>query len=79
MKTVISALIDKVTYLNVILTVIAALLAIQTVRDLGLIGPKAAHAAGPAPVHIESVAGNLPVVIKAPVSYNGNVCAGPCR
>jgi len=37
------------------------------------------HAASIMPVHIESVAGNIPVAIKAPLSYSVSVCAVPCK
>jgi hypothetical protein len=80
MRVVIANLVKKVTYLNLILTIIAILLGIQVAHNLGLFGPTNAHATSVTPVHIESVAKNIPVAIKEPIStYPGNVCVAPCR
>lgn len=80
MRVAIANLVKKVTYLNLILTIIAILLGIQVVHNLGIFSPKDAQAASVTPVHIESVAGNIPVAIKEPIStYPGNVCVAPCR
>ena len=80
MRTMIANLVKKVSYLNVVLTIIAILLAIQVVHNLGFVGPQNAQAANVTPVHIESVAGNIPVAIKEPIStYPDSVCVAPCR
>ncbi len=80
MRAILANFVNKVTYLNLILTIIAILLGIQVAHNLGFFGPKNAHAADVTPVRIESVAGNIPVAIKEPVStYPGNVCVAPCR
>ena len=46
------------TYLNTILTIIAILLAVHLVRDLGLLKVESAHANRVMPVQIESVRGH---------------------
>ncbi len=80
MRSLVASLINKVSYLNVVLTIIAVLLGVQVAHNVGLFGPKNAHATGVTPVHIESVARNIPVAIKEPIStYPGNVCVAPCR
>jgi hypothetical protein len=80
MRVVIANLVKKVTYLNLILTIIAILLGIQVAHNMGFFGATNAHATSVTPVHIESVARNIPVAIKEPVStYPGNVCVAPCR
>lgn len=80
MRVVIANLVKKSTYLNLILTIIAILLGIQVAQNAGFFEPKNAHAANVTPVHIESVAGNIPVAIKEPIStYPGNVCVAPCK
>ena len=62
------------SYLNVILTVIAVLLAIQVAISLGC-GNIPVRITSP--VGIFSASGNIPVAIKDPIA-NGNVCAGTC-
>lgn len=80
MKTQRSPLLASITYLNVILTVIAILLAIRLVHDLGLLRVGDAHATNVMPVQIESVRGTIPVAIKEPVSgYPAGVCVSPCK
>lgn len=79
MKTTVARLIAKVTYLNVILTVIAVTLILQFAHSLGLFEVRKAHARDIMAVHIQSVEGNIPVAIKAPVAYGGSVCANPCK
>lgn len=80
MKTTLATLISKITYMNVILTVIAVLLALQVAIQTGLLSTKEAHAVRTLPVHIESVSGNLPVSIKAPVTILGGfVCTANCK
>jgi hypothetical protein len=69
-----------ITYLNVILTVIAVLMTIQLAINLGLQQATNAHAASVMPVQIESVRGTIPVAIKEPVSgYPQAVCVEPRR
>jgi hypothetical protein len=80
MKTVVVRLLNNVTYLNVILTIIALLLAIQLAHNMDFFDVRKAHAKEIMAVHIESVAGNIPVAIKAPIStYPASVCVTQCR
>jgi len=81
MKSVVAKLLNKLTYLNVILTIIAILLAVQLTHNLGLTDARRAHARDITSVRIESVAGNIPVAIKAPVTtkYPAGVCVNYCK
>jgi hypothetical protein len=80
MTTKRSRLMSSLTYLNVILTIIAILLAIRVLNDLGLLRAGDAHATNVMPVQIESVRGSIPVAIKEPVSgYSAGVCVSPCK
>jgi hypothetical protein len=80
MKRARTRLITSITYLNIILTIIAILLGIRLVNDLGLLRTLDAHATNLMPVQIESVRGTIPVSIKEPVSgYPAGVCVSPCK
>jgi len=80
METAPHRLTGRITYLNVILTIIAILLAIRLTNDLGLLRIKQAQATDVIPVQIESVRGTIPVAIKEPVSgYPHSVCVSPCK
>jgi len=71
---------SRITYLNVILTVIAVLLSIIVAQNVGLLGVKDVHATSVMAVQIESVRGTIPVAIKEPVaSYPAAVCVSPCK
>jgi hypothetical protein len=71
------------SYRDIVLTIIAALLALNIAGNLGLLGFRAAHADAPTPVVIvgptTSPNGYLPVAIMSPIAFNGSVCANPCR
>jgi len=70
----------SLTYLNTILTIIAILLAVHLVCDLGILTVERAHADKVVPVQIESVRAPIPVSIKEPVSgYPAAVCVSPCK
>jgi hypothetical protein len=72
--------VTSLTCLNLILTVIAVLLAIRIVHDLWPLGGREAHATTVMPVQIESVRGPIPVSIEEPISgYPGAVCVSPCK
>ena len=71
------------SYRDVVLTVIAVLLALNIASNIGLLGSRAARADAPMPVVIvgptTSPNGYLPVAIMSPIAFNGSVCANPCR
>lgn len=80
MKAAIVKLMTKITYLNVVLTIVAFLLAIQVTHNLGLFVTTSAHAGNVMPVQIEGVRGTIPVAIKEPLSsYPSSVCVSPCK
>jgi len=85
-KTAVVKLLAKITYLNVVLTIIAVLLGIQMAQNMGFVDVRKAHAneAQPTdimpvrivavsediPIRIEAVSGNIPVSIKGPLSFD---------
>lgn len=80
MKTTIIGVLGSITYLNIILTIIALLLTIRIVFDFGFLRVDQAHATNAMSVQIDSVRGVLPVAIKEPVSgYPVGVCVSPCK
>jgi len=71
---------SKITYMNVVLTIIAVLLAIQAAHNFGVLLVAPAHATNVMPVQIEAVRGTIPVAIKEPVSsYPHSVCVSACK
>jgi hypothetical protein len=69
---------NRNTYQNIILTIIAVLLFCHLLKDL--LAPSHVFATNVMPVQIESVRGYLPVAIKEPVSgYPQAVCVNPCK
>jgi hypothetical protein len=80
MKKTVVQLLSRVTYLNVILTVNALLLAILVLQNCGFFQARVAVASGVTPVRIESVGNPIPVAIKEPTdSYPPAVRVTPCR
>ena len=61
----------RLTYLNVILTVNAALLLLLIVQNAGVLTVPSVHAqSGPMAVSIEKVAAPIPVIIKGPLGVS---------
>jgi len=80
MKSSARSLRSKITYMNLVLTIIAVLLALQLAHNVGLLTATNVHANTVMPVQIEAVRGVVPVAIKEPVSnYPPSVCVSPCR